>query len=70
MTRTDVAFEVAQLYEGALYARDAGRFFAEMKSFLEKILQGTQDMVARKAPKSSDRDILRIQAALGLADRA
>jgi outer membrane protein TolC len=68
MKKADVAFEVAQLYEGALYARDARRFFEEMKSWLEKVLQGTEDMVARKVGKANERDILRVQAGLGLAE--
>ena len=36
MQSADVAFEVAQLYEGMLYARDAGRFFEEMKSLARR----------------------------------
>jgi outer membrane protein TolC len=68
MTRADVAFEAARLYEGLLYARDAHRFFQEMKDWLQKELDTTQDMLERKVKNTSDRDILRIQAALGLAD--
>jgi outer membrane protein TolC len=68
MQSADVAFEVAQLYEGMLFARDAGRFFEEMKSWLEKMLQQTQEMVAKKVGHANERDILRIQAAMGMAD--
>lgn len=68
MQSADVAFEVAQLYEAMLYARDAGRFFQEMKDWLEKILQQTEEMVAKKVGHANERDILRIQAGLGMAD--
>ena len=34
MKRADVAFTVAQLYEGLLYARDAERFFHEMDHYM------------------------------------
>jgi outer membrane protein TolC len=68
MTRADVAFEAARLYEGLLYARDARRFFEEMRDWLKKELDTTQDMLDRKVKNTSDRDILRINAALDLAD--
>jgi outer membrane protein TolC len=68
MKRADIAFEVAQLYEGLLYARDSGRFFQEMKDWLAKEQQTTQDMIDRKVKTANERDILRIGAALGAAD--
>jgi outer membrane protein len=66
MKRADVAFAVAQLYEGLLYARDAERFFHEMDHWLATELEQTQDMIAKHVAKSNERDILRINAAQGL----
>jgi outer membrane protein len=68
MTRADVAFETARLYEGLLYARDSRRFFEEMKAWLQKELETTQDMLDRKVKNTNERDLLRINAALVQAD--
>jgi outer membrane protein TolC len=67
MKKADVAFAVAQLYEGFLYARDAERFFHEMDHWLEATLEQTENMVEKHMGNANERDILRIQAALGLA---
>ena len=68
MQSADVAFEVAQMYEGMLYARDAGRFFEEMKDWLEKMLQQTQEMVAKKAATSTSATCCASRPAMGMAD--
>jgi outer membrane protein TolC len=67
MKRADVAFAVAQIYEGLLYARDAERFFDEMDRWLKTELESTEDKVKKKVGSANERDILRIQAALGLS---
>jgi outer membrane protein TolC len=67
MERADVALEVARIYEGYLLARDADRFMAEMLSWLDKTLQSTQDKVTRRAGQASERDVLRLETAIGLA---
>jgi outer membrane protein TolC len=67
MKRADVAFAVAQIYEGLLFARDAERFFEEMDRWLEAELDSTVDKVKKHIGNANDRDVLRVQAALGLA---
>jgi outer membrane protein TolC len=67
MKRADVAFAVAQIYEGLLYARDAERFFDEMDRWLQSELESTQDKVKKKVGSANERDVLRIQSALGLS---
>ena len=67
MRKADVAFAVAQLYEGLLYARDAERFFKEMDHWLARELEQTEDMLEKHAGNVNERDVLRIQAAQGLA---
>jgi len=66
MERADVAFEVAQLYEGYLLARDAGRFFGEMLHWLQSTEDTTAAKLADGVPNVSDREILRLNAAAGL----
>ncbi len=67
MRKADVAFAVAQLYEGLLFARDAERFFKEMDHWLASTLEQTEDMIEKKVGSANERDVLRIQAAQGLA---
>jgi outer membrane protein TolC len=67
MKQADVAFAVAQLYEGLLYARDAERFFHEIDHWLAKTLEGTEDRLEHHAGKVSERDVLRLQSAQGLS---
>jgi outer membrane protein len=67
MQRADVALEVARLYEGYLLARDFERFFDEVMHSLDSTLQATEDKLAKKVANTNERDVLRIQAALGLA---
>jgi outer membrane protein TolC len=67
MKRADVAMAVAQIYEGLLYARDAERFFDEMDRWLKSELESTEDKVKNHVANASEKDILRIQASLGLS---
>jgi outer membrane protein TolC len=67
MKKADVAFAVAQIYEGFLYARDAERFFHEMDHWLAATLDQTEDMLQKHVGSVNERDVLRIQAAQGLA---
>lgn len=67
MRRADVALEVARIYEGYLLARDFERFFDETIHWLHSTLEATQDKLAKKVANTSERDILRIQAAIALA---
>jgi outer membrane protein len=66
MERSDVALEVARIYETYLLARDGRRFFDEMAHWLERTLEETQERLARHQGKVTDRDILRIQTGQGL----
>jgi outer membrane protein TolC len=68
MQSADVALEVAQIYEGFLFARDAERFFDEMAHWLDSTLQGTEQKLAQNVGKVTERDVLRLQAAMGLAE--
>ena len=67
MQRADVAFEVAQIYEGYLLARDAERFFDEMDHWLDSTLQGSEEKLAQNVGSVTERDLLRLQSAQGLA---
>jgi outer membrane protein TolC len=68
MERADVAFEVARIYEGYLLARDADRFFTEMIHWLARTLESTQQRLAQGAAGVTDRDVLRLQSGMGLAE--
>jgi ABC-type transporter MlaC component/outer membrane protein TolC len=62
MTSADVAFEVAQLYEGYLYARDAESYLVETLHWLERTRESAQERMEANAKNVSERDILRLQA--------
>jgi outer membrane protein TolC len=68
MERADVAFEVARIYEGYLLARDADRFLTETIHWLQSTLESTQERLARGAAGVTERDVLRLQAGMGLAE--
>jgi outer membrane protein TolC len=68
MQRADVAFEVARIYESYLMAREAFRFFGETVHWLESTLEGTQDRLSKNVKGVTDRDVLRLQAAIGPAE--
>lgn len=65
--RADVALTVAQLYEGFLLARDAERFFDEIDHWLRRTLEATEERLANGAGNVTERDILRLQTAAGVA---
>ncbi len=67
MTRADVAFEVAQIYEGYLYARDAQRFFDEILHWLGSTLQTAEDHLRGKVQGVTERDLLRLQSGIAAA---
>lgn len=67
MQRSDVAFEVARIYEAYLLARDAERFFDETVHWLDSTLQGAQAKLAQNAGDVTERDVLRLQTGMSLA---
>lgn len=67
MERADVAFEVARIYEGYLLARDADRFLTETIHWLQSTLESTQERLTQGAAGVTERDVLRLQAGMGLA---
>jgi outer membrane protein TolC len=67
MQKADVAFEVARIYEGYLLARDAERFLDETIHWLDSTLQGTETKLAENAGSTTERDVYRLQTAVGLA---
>ncbi len=66
MTRADVAFRVAELYESLLFARDARLFFEEMTHGLKSTLRRTETEVA--AERLPEGDLLRLQTAQAYLD--
>jgi len=67
MTKADVAFEVAQIYEGYLYARDAQRYFDEILHWLGSTRQTAQEKLNGKVKGVSERDLLRLDAGIAAA---
>jgi outer membrane protein len=63
MTRADVAFSVASLYEGMLLAREAERFLAETEHWLERTVENTARQIAADTGMT-EQDLLRLQAAM------
>jgi outer membrane protein TolC len=69
MTRAEVAFEVAQLYEGMLFARDSARFLEESERWVEHSIEHTRAEIERETSVTED-DLLRFQAAQGFVKLA
>lgn len=67
MTRAEVALEVARLYEGYLFARDATRFFEEVQRMLEPSIQETEQRLEAGKPDVSEKDLLQLQSAMSIA---
>ena len=67
MTVADVAFEVAQLYEGYLFARDAKLSFEETVHWLERTKDGAEERLKKNAKGVSEQDVLRLQTGIALA---
>jgi outer membrane protein TolC len=70
MERADVALAVAQIYEGYLMARDGARFMDETIHWLDSTLQSTEERLAQNVAGVTEREVLRLQAAIGLAEMA
>jgi outer membrane protein len=67
MQRADVAFAVAQIYEGYLMARDGARFMDETIHWLDSTEQATAERLAQNIAGVTEREVLRLQAAIGLS---
>lgn len=63
MTEQEVGLEVARIYEGYLYARDAERFFEEVVHLIERSIEETQARLESPQPDVSEKDLLRLQSA-------
>jgi outer membrane protein TolC len=64
VTESDVAFEVARLYESLLMAREAARFAEEVQNSLERTILATEERLKKNVPELSEKDLLRLQSAL------
>lgn len=64
LTRSDLAFSVAALYEGLLFAREAERFLVDTLHWLERTVETTQRQLEADTG-TTEQDLLRLQAALG-----
>lgn len=62
MTRADIAYQVAELYESLLFARDADRFFEETDHWLARTLEGAREALDTGGP-ATEQDIARYEAA-------
>lgn len=67
MTRAEVALEVARLYEGYLFAREALLFFEQVEHSLERSIESTRERLDVETPTVTEQDLLRLQSALSLA---
>jgi outer membrane protein TolC len=67
MTRADLALEVARLYEGLLFARDALRFFEEIENYVGRTLAATEERLSSNVAGVSEQDALRLQTARAAA---
>ena len=67
MTKADVAFEVAQIYEGYLYAREAQRYYDEVLHWLGSTRQTAVEHLAGKVKGVTERDVLRLDAGIAAA---
>lgn len=69
MTRADIARQVAELYETALFAGEVEAFFDEMQHWLGRTLEDTQ-AASQSDPSVDEQDVLRLQTALGVVEMA
>lgn len=67
MTRAEVAVEVARLYEGYLFARDALLFFEQVEHSLDRSIESTRERLDAETPTVTEQDLLRLQSALSLS---
>lgn len=63
LARADVAFRVAEMYEGLLFARTAEAFFEETLHWLTRTLEDTR-REARAGGSSTEQDVARLEASL------
>jgi outer membrane protein TolC len=63
-TASDVAFEVARLYESLLKAREARRLAEEIQNYIERTILATEQRLNANVPEISEKDVLRLQSAL------
>jgi outer membrane protein TolC len=66
MTQAEVALEVARLYEGLLFARDAERFLEELEHYVERTILATEERAQTDDAGSEEQDVLRLQTALAV----
>jgi outer membrane protein len=66
LTRADIAFRVAQIYEGLLFARDVEAFFDETAHWLSRTLEAARREVDAGGP-STEQDVARLEAARAAA---
>ncbi len=66
MTRADLAFNVASLYEGMLFAQETERFLAEIQHWLDRTIESTERALEADTG-ITEQDVLRLQAALAAA---
>jgi outer membrane protein TolC len=64
MTRADLAYSVAELYEGLLFARDSERFLAETDHWLSRTIENTVQQLAADTGVT-EQDLARLQAGMG-----
>ena len=67
VTRAEVALQVARLYESFLFARDSERFFEEIRHWLSRTIETTEQRIPSD-PDLSENDLLRFQTAQGAAE--
>jgi outer membrane protein TolC len=67
MTATEVALEVARIYEGWFFAADAALFFDEVMHMLDTSINDTKEKLDAGEPDASERDLLQLQTAKSLA---
>jgi outer membrane protein len=68
MTQADIALEVARLYEGQLYARDAIRFFDDALHWMRRTIETVRDNLSKGVANASEQDLLRLQTAVALGE--
>lgn len=65
MKRADVAYEVAELYEGMLFARDALRFFEESDHWMRRSIEHAEGEL-EAGTGVTEEDVLRLRTGLAL----
>lgn len=63
MTQAEIALEVARLYEGMLFARDAERFFEELEHYVGRTILATEARAEKDDAGAEEQDVLRLQTA-------